>query len=273
MRRSAPWNMDTAKSHGSPTERMGGSKRAFLCDGSSRTREEADRPDSDDPVATTRPPEFVLPSLGDSIDGLRIAVADGHFARNGEPDAFEAVRKVAQALGTEQRVDIPEAARARAAAYVITASEGAALHLNRIRTRPQDFDPAVRDWLLAGAMIPAAWVARAQRFRRWYRDKALELFETVDVILAPTTPCRAPRIGQQAFVLDGQTLPVRPNLGVFTQPLSFIGLPVVAAPVWLDEGLPLGVQIVAAPWREECALCVARHLERAGVVRAPVAVL
>ena len=230
-------------------------------------------PDADDPVATRRPPEPTLPPLDRGIEGLRIAVAGGHFLRNGDSDAFTAVSKVAQALGAERRVEIPEAARARAAAYVITASEGAALHLDRIRERAQDFDPAVRDRLIAGAMIPAAWVNRAQYFRRWYREKVLALFETVDVILAPATPCRAPRIGQQTFVLDGQTLPVRPNLGVFTQPISFVGLPVVAAPVWLDDGLPLAVQIIAAPWREDLALRVARRLEQSGVVRAPVAAL
>lgn len=230
-------------------------------------------PDPDDPVATMRAPEPAFATLEQGVGDLRIATASGYFASNGEPDAFAAVERVAKALGAGTRVEIPEAARARAAAYVITASEGAALHLDRIRTRPQDFDPAVRDRLIAGAMIPAAWVNRAQRFRRWYREQVLELFKNTDIILAPATPCRAPKLGQQTFVLDGQTLPVRPNLGVFTQPISFIGLPVVAVPVWLDDGLPLGVQIIAAPFREAAALRVAHHLEKIGAVRAPVAAL
>ena len=66
--------------------------------------------------------------------------------------------------------DCREAARARAAAYVITTTEGAALHLDRLRTRPDDFDPDVRDRLIAGAMMPAPLVVEAQKFRRWYRD-------------------------------------------------------------------------------------------------------
>ena len=228
-------------------------------------------PDPDDPVATTRAPEPVLPVLDDGIEDLRIAVADGYFSRGGEPEAFEAVAHVARALGATRRVEIPEAARARAAAYLITAAEGAALHLDRLRTRGHDFDPAVRDRLIAGAMMPAPLVERAQRFRRWYRAAVLDLFREVDVILAPATPCRAPRSGQATFVLDGVTLPVRANIGVFTQPISFIGLPVVAVPVRLDDGLPLGVQVIAAPWREDLALRVARRLERGGVVSAPVA--
>jgi len=230
-------------------------------------------PDPDDPVAAPRPAEPVLSALESGIDGLRIAVAGGHFARGGDPEAFAAVARAAAALEAERRVELPEAHRARAAAYLITAAEGATLHLDRLRTRPQDFDPAVRDRLIAGAMIPAAHVERAQRFRRWYRTRVLEVFETVDVILAPATPCRAPKGGQTHFVLDGVTLPVRANIGVFTQPISFIGLPVLAAPIRLDAGLPLGVQVIAAPWREDLVFRVARHLERTGVSTAPIAEL
>ena len=228
-------------------------------------------PDPDDPVATERPPEPTLPGLAEGVDGLRVAVAGGYFSRGGDSEAFEAVAQVARALDCTRRVEIPEAARARAAAYLITAAEGAALHLDRLRHQGHAFDPAVRDRLIAGAMIPAPLVERAQRFRRWYRTAVLDLFRDVDVILAPATPCRAPRSGQTTFVLDGVTLPVRANIGVFTQPISFIGLPVVAVPVRLDEGLPLGVQVIAAPWREDLALRVAHRLERDGIVRAPVA--
>ena len=66
----------------------------------------------------------------------------------------------------------------------------------------------------------------------------LELFEEVDAILAPATPCTAPLIGQKTFVLDGVELPLRPNVGIYTQPISFIGLPVVAVPVPLKP-LPI----------------------------------
>ena len=138
----------------------------------------------------------------------------------------------------------------------------------RLRKRPNDFDPAVRDRLLAGAMIPAPLVDRAQKFRRWYRARMLEVFASVDVIIAPATPCVAPKIGQTTFVLDGIELPVRANIGIHTQPISFIGLPVVAVPVQLDP-LPIGVQVIAAPWREDIVLRVAFALERAGVVAAP----
>ena len=225
-------------------------------------------PDPDDAACATRPVEPVAPLLTQDIGNLRVAIAGGYFQQNVFPEAVEAVARIAKALGTTRIVEIPEAARARAAAYVISTTEGASLHLDRLRRRPDDFDPAVRDRLLAGAMVPAPLVDRAQKFRRWYRARVLELFKTVDVILAPATPCVAPKLGQVTFTLDGVELPVRANIGIHTQPISFIGLPVVAVPVPL-EPMPIGVQIIAAPWREDIALRVAFAVERMGVVSAP----
>ncbi|MCK1639852.1 AtzE family amidohydrolase [Bradyrhizobium sp. 157] len=224
--------------------------------------------DADDAACTTRPVEPVAPLLAQGVDGLRVAVAGGYFQKNVFPEAVEAVARIAKALNATKTVEIPEAARARAAAYVITTTEGASLHLDRLRKRPNDFDPAVRDRLIAGAMVPAPLVDRAQKFRRWYRARVLELFQSVDVIIAPATPCIAPKLGQVNFVLDGVELPVRANIGIHTQPISFIGLPVVAVPVPL-EPMPIGVQIIAAPWREDIALRVAHALERMGVAAAP----
>ena len=126
----------------------------------------------------------------------------------------------------------------------------------------------MRDRLLAGAMVPSTLVVKAQIFRRWYRDRVVELFKHCDAILAPATPVTAPKLGQQTFTLDGVELPVRANLGIYTQPISFIGLPVVAVPVPLKP-LPIGVQIITAPWREDIALRIAYALERMGVVAAP----
>ena len=69
-------------------------------------------------------------------------------------------------------------------------------------------------------------------------------------------------------MLDGVEVPVRANLGIYTQPISFIGLPVAAVPVPLKP-MPIGVQIIAAPWREDVALRVAYSLEQMGVASAP----
>ena len=223
--------------------------------------------DPDDPACAERPVELTAPLLDLGLDGLRVAVAGGYFkCRSAE--TTNAVDRVAAALGANRDIEIPQAERARSAAFVITASEGASLHLERLRTRARDFDPAVRDRLIAGAVMPAAPVVKAQKFRRWYRAAVLKLFEEVDAILAPATPCTAPLAGQETFMFGDTEMPVRANLGVYTQPISFIGLPVVAVPVPLSP-LPIGVQIIAAPWREDIALRIAHALEVKGVAAAP----
>jgi aspartyl-tRNA(Asn)/glutamyl-tRNA(Gln) amidotransferase subunit A len=221
--------------------------------------------DADDPVQAPAPAVAVTGRLPEA-SSLRIAVAGGHFRENAAPDIVAAVDAAAASLGAVGEVTIPEAARARAAAFVITTVEGGNLHLARLRERPMDYDPATRDRFLAGALLPSGWYLAAQRFRAWYRRQVLSLFEGVDVILAPATPLPAPLIGEQTMTLGGATVPLRPNIGLYTQPLSFIGLPVVCAPCGRTaEGLPIGVQIIAAPWREEAALAVAAALERSGI--------
>ena len=68
-------------------------------------------------------------------------------------------------------------------------------------------------------------------------------------------------------MVNGQVLPCRPSMGLLTQPISFIGLPVVAIPVGTLEGLPVGMQVICAPWREDLCLRVAAALEKMGVAR------
>ncbi len=228
--------------------------------------------DGGDPAQAAREAERVLPLLSQGATGLRIAVAGDYFRRSGRPECFAAVDAVAAALGATRDVVVPSAAAARAAAFVITAAEGAAFHLSRLRQRPQDFDAAVRDRLFAGAMIPAEAVLRAQKLRAWFRGRINALFEEVDIVLTPATPCRAPLSGQKTIEIDGADVPVRANLGLYTQPISFIGLPALTVPLWTPgEHLPIGVQIIGPPWREDLILRVAHELERKGVAHAPVA--
>ncbi len=222
-----------------------------------------------EPVCTKRPPQPCLPELNRGLAGLRIAIADDYFTQGAEPEALEAVELVAKALGVQERVTLPESARTRVAA-IITAAEGASEHLKNLRSRPGDFDPATRDFFQAGALIPASWYIEAQRFRSWYRARLHEIFQTVDIILAPTTPCVAPTLGQEQMVIAGSEIRVREYLGRFTRPFSFIGLPVLSVPLQQKDALPAGVQIVAAPYNESLILRVAAVLESIGIVSAPI---
>lgn len=224
-------------------------------------------PDALDPGCHARRVEPVMGSLTHGLQGLRVGVLDGYFHDHASAPAREAVQLAAQCLGATAQVSWPSAALARAAAFIITASEGGSLHLNELRTRSDDFEPLSVDRFWAGALQPADWYVKAQRFRRLYRDQVNALFEHWDVLLAPATPVCATPIGTEWLDIQGQTLPARAAMGLLTQPISFAGCPVVAAPLWPSgtNGLPLGVQIIAAPWREDLAFRVALALESAGV--------
>jgi aspartyl-tRNA(Asn)/glutamyl-tRNA(Gln) amidotransferase subunit A len=133
--------------------------------------------------------------------------AGGYFARMGAPEAIVAVDAVAEALGVTRLVELPEVYRTSAAAFPITTIEGATQHRNRIRSSPHAFDPEVRDRLIAGAMLPGEWYVKAQKFRRWYRERVLSLLGETDLILAPATPISAPLVDERTSVLDGRNCP------------------------------------------------------------------
>ena len=232
-------------------------------------------PDAHDPACAQRDIEPVSPLLERGAAGLRVAVLGGWFREMALPEALAAVDAVAQALGTTRLVELPEVARARAAAFIVTAGEGGALHLDDLRKRANDFDPMTRDRFLANALVPAAWVVQAQRVRHWFARRVARVFETVDVLIAPATPCTAPAIGTEWLEINGQRLPARASMGLLTQPISCIGLPVATVPLWgmnpAAPQLPIGVQLIAAPWREDHCLRVAAALEAQGLCSAPVA--
>ena len=118
---------------------------------------------------------------------------------------------------------------------------------------------------MAGSLIPGAWYQQAQRVRALYAQQANELFRDVDVLLAPATPITAPDIGTQTICINGNTLPARASLGLLTQPISCIGLPVVTVPIPVLGQMPIGIQVIAAPWKERDAFLVAAELVRQGV--------
>jgi len=216
--------------------------------------------DPDDPVSSSTDVDPTVPGIGRDVKNLRVAVVAEEFG-DAVPEAWSAVETIAITLDTRQRIRLPETDRARAAAALITASEAAAFHLEDLQRRPGDFDPLTRDRLLASALLPATAYIQAQRFRAWYRSEILRLFHDIDVLVTPTAPCLPPVLGPSG--VDAAT---RLRLGPFTQPFSLIGLPAISLPVKTSSPLPLGVQLVAAPFRERVLLDLAAHLEMNGLL-------
>ena len=240
--------------------------------------------DPSDVACAQRPPDPVSARVvsGSAMPKApRIAILGGYFREWADESARSAVDLAAAVMGATTVVELKGAAHARAAAFILSGAQGGALHLSRLRTRYDEFEPHSRDRLVAGSLIPASWVERAQRIRRRVFEEALRLFDTFDLLLAPATPVTATPIGSEWININGAVLPCRPSMGLLTQPISCIGLPVCAAPLWphgmgvdgetSNAKLPLGVQLIAAPWREDVCLAAAAFLEHAGVAVCRVA--
>ena len=200
----------------------------------------------------------------------RVGVLGGWFHDWAGERARAAVNQVATALGAHDEVILNGAERARSAAFLITGAEAGALHRQTLISDYDDYEPLSRDRLVAGSLIPATWVVQAQRLRRQVYEEALALFDQYDILLAPATPLPATPIGAETMVIQGKTVGVRANIGIMKQPISCLGLPVCTVPVWpalgADPQLPIGVQLIAAPWREEVCLQAAAYLEAVGIV-------
>ena len=209
----------------------------------------------------------VMPHLSHGMKGLRVGILGGYFHDHASPAAREVVELAAKTLGAQDDVIWPDAALSRAAAFIITASEGGSLHLNDLRTRADEFEPLSVDRFISGALQPADWIIKAHRVRRMIRDKVNALFKDWDILLTAATPVSAPVIGTEWLDINSTQHPARAAMGLLTQPISFAGCPVVAAPMWptTTGDMPIGVQIIAAPWREDLAFRAAQVLSNAGV--------
>ncbi len=227
-------------------------------------------PDDADPVQAPLPPDFVAAYLDEGIADIRIALGHGYFGSRADTRALAVAADAARALGVTRHADLPEAARGWAASTVITLIEGSSVHLPRLRSRPLDFDPMTRDRFLAGALMPAEFYIEAQRARRAYREKALRVFQDIDVLITPAVPFEAPPIGCDRIEVAGEIMNPRGMLGLFTQAVSVIGLPAMVVPIRTDDRLPRAVQLVARPWNEQALFRVARALEAAGVAEARI---
>lgn len=221
--------------------------------------------DHTDAFQADRPLAATLQGLSQGSEGLRCGVLGGFFARWCDEDARAAVAVVAAALDAQEEVLMPDAELARSAAFIMTAAEGGNHYLPALRQTPEQFEPNSRERLLAGAMMPGAWYVQAQRFRRHFQQHVLPLFDRFDVLIAPATPCSAITIGQQTLSIQGESLPAKASMGMLTQPISFLGLPVCTVPLATRSGLPIGLQLIARPFNEEAVLRAAWALEQRGI--------
>ena len=209
----------------------------------------------------------------DTPETPKVGLLSGWFQSSGQKLALDAARTISEALGSTGEVEFPTTKSARSAAFILTASEGGHRHIENLRTRPLEFDPATRDRLIAGALLPEKVVRDAETVAEVYIDQMTEKLSDFDILVAPSTPSTAPDISAGLIEIDGKMVSARANLGLYAQPLSLAGVPILSVPLKRPPGaLPIGVQLVAARGRENLLFDTAEKLVSMGIVEAELPV-
>ena len=142
-------------------------------------------------------------------------------------------------------------------------AEASEIHLKWLKTKANDYAEDVKNMLMEGTKIPAIEYIRAQKLRNELRYELLKLLKKVDVIVVPTTIITAPRFDDlEVSNIDGKIIKIREALLRNTIVFNITGLPSVSIPVGLSkDGMPVGVQIVGSPFKEEKILSLAYKYE------------
>jgi aspartyl-tRNA(Asn)/glutamyl-tRNA(Gln) amidotransferase subunit A len=225
--------------------------------------------DPRDETSSRRSVENYVPDSEPSIRGLRIGLPENFYFERLDPDVDAAVRaafQTAESHGAEiVPLRVPDIAALNTVARIVLLAEASALLEPHLEQRDR-FGPDVLALLDQGRLLPATDYINAQRLRRAMQREFADLWSRVDCLFTPTTPITAPRIGETATTIGGQSQDVRLATTRLVRAINALGLPALSVPCGADRrGLPIGLQIVGPPFAEALILRVAQALAPAEV--------
>lgn len=241
--------------------------------------------DDKDSTSVDQPVDNYSASLNDSLTGLRIGLPKEYFAGGldaSTADAIDAAVKQFQALGAEvKEISLPNAELAIPAYYVIAPAE-ASSNLSRFdgvrfgyrcndpadltdlykRSRGESFGAEVKRRIMVGAYALSAgyydaYYLQAQKIRRLIKNDFMAAYEQVDVILCPTSPTPAFKIGEK--IDDPVSLYLT---DIYTITANLAGVPGIALPAGFANGLPLGMQLLGPYFSEARLLNIAHQYQQ-----------
>lgn len=209
--------------------------------------------------------EAYLSDLTGDISGLTIGINEEYFFDDVDPAVEKLVRDTIEKLTTlganVQTVKIPSLEHTIWAQRMTISAESAAVHHENLVKQPENFGEPVRKGFDFGHMISAVDYLHAQQLRLKMKEEFAALFNKVDVLISPTHPFTATKIGEDTKVLNGKEINVYDNVSRFSRPGNLVGLPSISLPCGLHKGLPVGIQIMGAAFAEKLVLNVAKAIE------------
>jgi aspartyl-tRNA(Asn)/glutamyl-tRNA(Gln) amidotransferase subunit A len=211
--------------------------------------------DPEDPYSLDLPEEDFTRDLGRGIDGASAGVPTEFYFEHVEDEVEARVREAVEAfvsLGAEvHEVHIPNLWETLHAQRLILAAEAFAVHEERLKTDPERFDDQSLERLLAGEDLQAFRYANARQRQLHSRREFERILREVDVVLTPTVPIPATRIGTREITIGGYEEAVYSALTRLTGPTNLNGLPSLSVPCGTTiRGLPTGLQLIGRPYHE-----------------------
>jgi aspartyl-tRNA(Asn)/glutamyl-tRNA(Gln) amidotransferase subunit A len=224
--------------------------------------------DPADPACRDEPVPDYCAALERPIDGLRLGVCRNHFFEDNQEDVQRAVETAIDDLAgqgaTVVDFTIPNLAYGLAAIFAIELASSTAYHDASLREgRVQHYTPDVRQLVEIGRFVTGSDYLKAEQVRAVLMEDFRRALDRVDVILGPTTPITAWKIGEWTARIGDRDESVLAASWRFTFPYNLTGLPAISVPCGFDRhGLPIGLQIAGRPFDEATVLRVAHAYER-----------
>jgi aspartyl-tRNA(Asn)/glutamyl-tRNA(Gln) amidotransferase subunit A len=224
--------------------------------------------DPSDPACQDQPVPDYTAALGQPVRGLRVGVCRNHFFEGNQDDVEQAVEAAIADLAQQgaQVIEfkIPNLEYGLAAIFVIELASSTAYHDVSLRAgRVEHYTPDVRQLVEMGRFVTAPDYLKAEQLRAVLMEDFRRAFQQVDVIVGPTTPITAWKVGEWTARVGDRDESVLAASWRFTFPYNLTGLPAISLPCGFDrDGLPIGLQIAGKPFDEPTVLRVAHAYER-----------
>jgi aspartyl-tRNA(Asn)/glutamyl-tRNA(Gln) amidotransferase subunit A len=215
--------------------------------------------DRHDPTTRTAVVPDYSAALTRDIEGARLGIPQEFYFEQLDAEVRDSVRAAIQTLeraGAQvEEVSLPLSKYAASAGRIISLAESAEIHEQFLKTRLADYTAEVRAGLLAGQLVLGKHYLKAQRLRSLIRQEMAAALRRVDVLVTPTVPIPAPRIGQTMVDIGQETVNVTWALSRLTHPANLAGFPAISVPCGLSLGeLPIGLQLIGRPFAEATVL-------------------
>jgi aspartyl-tRNA(Asn)/glutamyl-tRNA(Gln) amidotransferase subunit A len=199
------------------------------------------------------------------VSGMRIGVPENFFFEHLDPEVMLAVRRSVQILASlgarVEEVRLPDANALNTTGRMVQLAEASTVW-RRFASRRSEFGTDVYALIQQGLLIPATDYLDAQRYRRILSREFSKIWTQFDCLLTPTTPVPAPKQGDPTVWTGDIEEDVRIASTRLTRPFNVLGWPALALPCgFSDSGLPISVQIVAAPKQEQTLFQAGAALE------------